>query len=263
VTGVLGQILERKRAEVSERRARRPAGSLLAAARAAGPAYSLEEALSPRGGPLRIIAEIKRASPSAGDIRPGASARELALAYERGGASAISVLTDGPSFGGSLADLEDCSSAVGLPLLRKDFVLDAYQLIEARAAGASAALLIVAALDDRALAELLSAARELGLSALVECHDERELGRALAAGAAIVGINSRDLRTLEVDLSVAERLLPMIPPGTIAVAESGVRGPADVARLRRAGASNLLVGQALSGSDDPGAALRRLLGATS
>jgi indole-3-glycerol phosphate synthase len=252
----LDDTLRRKRDEVE---ARRRAVSLeeLAARAARFPARpSLEAALSPLGGPVRVIAEVKRASPSVGAIRPDASAEALAREYEAAGAAAISVLTDGPAFGGSMEDLEIVVGAVRAPVLRKDFVVDAYQIVEARAAGASAVLLIVAAQGDERLRELLLATHEAGLEALVECHDEREVDAALAAGARVVGVNSRDLRSLRVDLAVAERLVPRIGASAVPVAESGIRTADDVARLRRVGAASFLVGEALVRAADRAALLR-------
>ena len=256
----LDGILARKRAEVDGRRAALPDRELAARAAAAPPPRPLEAALSPRGGPVRIVAEVKRASPSAGRIDEGLDAPAQARRYAQGGAAAVSVLTDGPGFGGSLDDLRAVRAAIGLPLLRKDFVLDRYQLLEARAAGADAALLIVAALPADLLRRLLEGCRELGLSALVEVHDLAEAEAAVRAGASLVGVNNRDLATFAVDLAVSERLLPGLPAGVRGVAESGVRSAADALRLRRAGAVNLLVGEALVRAADPGALLREMLG---
>jgi len=256
---VLADILARKREEVAARRAAVPDRELAARARAAAPPRPFEVALSPPGGPPRVIAEVKRASPSAGAIATGLDAAEQARRYAAAGAACISVLTDGPGFGGSLADLEAVRAAVDVPLLRKDFTVDRYQLLEARAHGADAALLIAAALDDGELRALHVACGELGLAALVEVHDARELERALGAGARIVGVNNRDLSTFAVDLAVSERLLPRLPPGVRGVAESGVRSAADALRLRRAGAANLLVGEALVRAPDPGALIREMV----
>ncbi|GEJ59375.1 indole-3-glycerol phosphate synthase TrpC [Anaeromyxobacter diazotrophicus] len=255
---VLDGIMARKADEVAARRAARPDRELEAACRERPPARDLAAALSAPGGPVRVIAEVKRASPSAGAIAAGLDAVEQARRYAAAGAAAISVLTDGPGFGGSLDDLAAVRAAVPIPLLRKDFVLDRYQLLEARLAGGDAVLLIVAALPDEALRRLLEDAAALGLAALVEVHEERELERALAAGARLVGVNNRDLRTFAVDLAQSERLLPRLPPGVKGVAESGVRTAADARRLRAAGAVNLLVGEALVRAADPGALLREL-----
>jgi indole-3-glycerol phosphate synthase len=254
----LADILARKRDEVEAARRAMPEAELRARARERAAARGFEAALSLSGGPARVVAEVKRASPSAGAIRAGLDAVAQARAYAAAGAAAISVLTDGPGFGGSLADLAQVRDAVDVPLLRKDFVLDPYQLLEARAHGADAALLIVAALDAAALRRHLDACGELGLAALVEVHDEAELEAALRAGARIVGVNNRNLATFVVDLAVSERLLPLLPAGVRGVAESGVRTAADARRLRRAGAANLLVGEALVRAPDPGALLREM-----
>jgi indole-3-glycerol phosphate synthase len=254
----LSDILARKRDEVEAARRALPEAELRARARDRVAPRAFEAALSFRGGPSRVIAEVKRASPSAGAIRAGLDAVAQARAYAAAGAAAISVLTDGPGFGGSLADLAAVRAAVQVPLLRKDFVLDRYQLIEARAHGADAALLIVAALEEPALRRLVEACAELGLAALVEVHDEREVEAALRVGARLVGVNNRNLGTFAVDLAVSERLLPRLPADVRAVAESGVRTADDARRLRRAGAANLLVGEALVRAVDPGALLREM-----
>jgi indole-3-glycerol phosphate synthase len=255
----LAGILERKSHEVAERRAALPERELAARAAAMPPARRLEDVLSPPGGPVCIVAEVKRASPSAGAIDAALDAPEQAVRYAAAGAAAISVLTDGPGFGGSLDDLAAVRARVQVPLLRKDFVLDRYQLLEARAWGADAALLIVAALPGETLRRRLDDCASLGLSALVEVHDLAEAERALAAGARVVGVNNRDLRTFQVDLAASEQVLPMLPPGVRGVSESGIRTPADVARLRRRGAANFLVGEALVRAPDPGALLRELV----
>jgi len=255
---VLDGIMARKADEVAARRAARADRELEVACRDLPPPGDLAAALSPRGGPVRIVAEVKRASPSAGAIAAGLDAVAQARRYAEAGAAAISVLTDGPGFGGSLDDLAAVRAAVATPLLRKDFLLDRYQLLEARLAGADAVLLIVAALSDPSLRRLLEEASALGLAALVEVHEERELDRAIAAGARLVGVNNRDLRTFAVDLAQSERLLPRLPPGVKGVAESGVRTAADARRLRAAGAVNLLVGEALVRAADPGALLKEM-----
>jgi indole-3-glycerol phosphate synthase len=256
----LDQILARKRTEVDERRSVLPDRELAARANDVPPPRGFEAALSLRGGPVRVIAEVKRASPSAGAIDTGLDAPAQARRYAGAGAAAISVLTDGPGFGGSLDDLRAVRAAVGAPLLRKDFVVDRYQLLEARAAGADAALLIVAALAPDALRRLLDACGELGLAALVEVHDPSEAEVALRVGARIVGVNNRNLHTFAIDLATSEEILPMLPAGVRGVAESGVKTPADAQRLRRAGAANLLVGEALVRAPDPAALLRELCG---
>ena len=234
------------------------------------PASELEQRLGParRGRPfseglidegISLIAEMKRSSPSKGPIRPGASVSEVVRAYQEAGARAVSVLTESEFFGGSLDDLVEARAACDLPLLRKDFVVDEYQLLEARAAGADAILLIVSALSDLDLAALLGATRELGLEALVEAHDADEVARAVAAGAGIIGINNRDLRTFTVDRELAARLRPRVPDERVIVAESGIRDAGDVGRLRAAGIDAILVGETLMRAPDPTAALRALL----
>jgi indole-3-glycerol phosphate synthase len=255
---VLASILARKRDEVAARRAALPDRELEAALADLPPTRDFAGALSPAAGPVRIVAEVKRASPSLGAIQPGLDAVDQARRYAGAGAAAISVLTDGPGFGGSLDDLAAVRRAVATPLLRKDFVVDRYQLLEARLHGADAALLIVAALELDPLRRLHDDCTALGLAALVEVHDARELDLALAAGARLVGVNNRNLATFEVDLAASEALLPRLPPGVKGVAESGVKGPAEVARLRRAGASNFLVGEALVRATDPAALLAEL-----
>lgn len=257
----LSDILARKAQEVEAGRRRLPERELRARMASAPPPRDFAGALSLRGGPVRIVAEVKRRSPSAGAIAAALDAPAQAARYAEAGAACISVLTDGPGFGGSLADLAAVRARVSLPLLRKDFVLDRYQLLEARAAGADAALLIAAALPGDRLPPLLDACGELGLAALVEVHDRAELEAALAAGASLLGVNNRDLRTFEVDLARSEELLPLVPAGARGVAESGVRTPADARRLRAAGAANLLVGEALVRAEDPGKLLREMMDA--
>ncbi len=254
----LSDILARKREEVAARRAALAERELRARLPGLPAPRGLAASLSGRGGPVRVVAEVKRASPSAGAIDASLDAAGQARRYAAAGAAAVSVLTDGPGFGGSLADLGEARAAVALPLLRKDFVVDPYQLLETRAAGADAALLIAAALPGGELRRLLEGARALGLDALVEVHDERELEAALEAGADLVGVNNRDLRSFQVDLAVSERLVPLLPEGVKGVAESGLRTAADARRLRAAGAVNLLVGEALVRAADPGALIREM-----
>lgn len=210
---------------------------------------------------LSVIAEIKRRSPSRGDLAPGAVAADLARAYEAGGAACLSVLTDEEFFGGSPDDLREARAACGLPVLRKDFTLSPIDVVEARLMGADAVLLIVAALSDAELTRLHGLATELGMAVLVEVHDEAELDRALAAGAAIVGVNQRDLRTFEVDHARAARLAARIPPGVLKVAESGIRTRDDAAACEQAGFDAVLVGESIVTSPDPAAAVRALKGA--
>jgi indole-3-glycerol phosphate synthase len=236
---------ERSYESVLESATRRPDGAAFAAA--------LRSSAAPR-----VIAECKRRSPSRGILRQEYNPARHAAAYAAAGAAAISVLTEPTFFDGSLAHLREVRAAVTLPLLRKDFIVTRYQLVEAAVNGADAALLIVGALDDRELGALLGAAREIGLAALVEVHDDIELERALAAGAAIVGVNSRNLRTLAVDPAVHDRLISSIPDGITAVAESGLRDRGDLDRLEAAGYKAFLVGERLIAEADPGAALQRL-----
>jgi indole-3-glycerol phosphate synthase len=254
---ILDDILARTRADLETRKRARSIEALEAAAARRPAPRGLANALR-RPGEITCIAEFKRRSPSAGWIREHAEVGGTARAYAAGGASALSVLTDGPFFGGSLDDIAAASSASGLPILRKDFIVDRYQIVEARAAGADALLLIVGALSDAALADLLAAAKGLGLDALVEAHDEDEVKRAVLAGADIIGINNRDLRTFIVDRELAIRLRAQVPADRIVVAESGIRDASDVARLRAAGVDAMLVGEALMRAADPAAALRAL-----
>jgi indole-3-glycerol phosphate synthase len=211
-------------------------------------------------GTVGVIAEIKRRSPSAGTIHRDLDASRVALAYAEGGAVAISVLTEETHFGGSLEDLNVVSRLVTLPVLRKDFILDELQLLQARAYGAAAALLIVRILEPVQLTALVQAAQCLGLGTLVEVHSEAELDTALTAGATVVGINSRDLGDFRVDLGVVERLLPAVPPGVTAVAESGIESREDVERLAAVGADAVLVGTAVARSPDPRSAVAGLVG---
>lgn len=240
---ILDDILESKRDEVRELRVRGEA-ELLREARAAAPPRPFAEALA-GGREVAVIAEFKRRSPSAGDLAPDADPARVAEAYRASGAAAMSVLTDGPRFGGSLDDLRAARRASALPVLRKDFVVDPLQVLEARAAGADAVLLIARALSPTRLHELLEAARETGMDALVEVHDADELETALEAGAGLIGVNARDLATFGVDLGRCAELVRRVPGDRIAVAESGVEGPEDVARMGRAGADAVLVGTAL------------------
>ncbi len=207
-----------------------------------------------------LIAEIKKASPSAGLLRPTYDPAAIARGYQAAGAACLSVLTEGPSFGGHVADLRIARVAVRLPVLRKDFILDPWQVYESRLVGADCILLIMAALTDAMAAELLGLARSLDLDVLVEVHDEAELDRALGLDAALIGINNRNLRTLQTDLDTTVRLAPRVPSDRIVVAESGIRTRADVVRLGEAGASCFLVGESLLRQPDAGAACAALLG---
>ncbi len=221
-----------------------------------GGASLLRDAL--RGPGIGVIAEFKRRSPSAGALREGAEVPEIVGAYARGGAVALSVLTEGPNFGGSLEDLRTARAACELPILRKDFIVDPYQLHEACAAGADAVLLIVAALSATELSALQDHARAIGLEVLVEVHDGEELQRALASGAEIVGINNRDLRDFSVDTARSARLMSSIPDSVTVVSESGISTPEQLDRLQAAGVHAVLVGEALMRSADPAAALGAL-----
>ncbi|MGC4112466.1 MAG: indole-3-glycerol phosphate synthase TrpC [Nocardioides sp.] len=213
-----------------------------------------------RGVGSAVIAEVKRRSPSKGDLAEIGDPAGLAAAYERGGAAAVSVLTEQRRFGGSLADLDAVRAAVRIPVLRKDFVVDPYQLLEARAHGADLALLIVAALPGDALRSLYDAARELGLTPLVEVHDEAEAERAAELDPALVGVNARNLRTLDVDVATFGKLAPRLPENAALVAESGIAGPDDVRRLVAEGADAVLVGEALVRDGDPEAGVRAMSG---
>ncbi|MEM7413591.1 MAG: indole-3-glycerol phosphate synthase TrpC [Myxococcota bacterium] len=255
---ILDEILATKRVELDAALARESRDALAARAEAMDePTRPFREALA--AGPTpRVIAEVKRRSPSKGEIRPDFDPAACARAYAEGGAAAISVLTDEPYFGGHLDYLAQVRAEAPCPLLRKDFTIDAYQIDEARVAGADAVLLIVAALTPAELVALQKRAHALGLAALVEVHDEAELDVALEAGATIVGINNRDLRTFVTDLAVTERLAPKVPSDVVLVAESGIASVADRDRLAAAGAHAFLVGESLMRQDDVAEALRRL-----
>jgi indole-3-glycerol phosphate synthase len=257
-TTVLETIVARTRERVAERRRARPLEEVRAGAAGAPSRRPFAEALA-RPGRINVIAEHKRRSPSRGSIREDLAPAQVARAYEAGGAAALSVLTDEDFFGGRLDHLVEARSATTLPALRKDFVIDAYQVWEARAAGADAVLLIVAVLDDRDLVTLLAETAEAGLEALVEVHDGQELERALTGGARVVGVNNRDLKTLAVSLETATSLAPRIPDAVVAVAESGIKTGGDLRRLREAGYDAFLVGEHLMSAPDPGAALRALI----
>ncbi|MDP2497816.1 MAG: indole-3-glycerol phosphate synthase TrpC [Candidatus Palauibacterales bacterium] len=252
---ILDDILEEKEREVDDLR-RRGEALLLRRLEEAPPARSFRGALA-AGDHVSVIAEFKRRSPSAGDLAADADPVRVGEAYRRGGAAALSVLTDGPHFGGRLEDLRAAREASGLPVLRKDFIIDPLQVLESRGAGADAVLLIVRALDRAGLGELLEATRELGMDALVEVHDREELEAAVEAGAGVIGVNARDLSTFEIDLERCEELVARVPGDRVAVAESGIGGPDDVARMGRAGADAVLVGSTLMrrGPDEALAAL--------
>lgn len=260
---ILDRILSAKREEVAERIRHVPPAVMRQRAETAS---SVDTPGAPRGllhGLVRddavsVIAEVKRRSPSKGLLRDYVDAAELARAYEQGGAAAVSVLTDEPFFGGHAEDLQVVRAAVSLPVLRKDFLIDAYQVDEARAWGADGVLLIVAALDDARLGDLLAQTRQLGMDALVEVHTEEELERALHVGARLIGVNNRDLRTFETTLDVTLRLARYIPPETVLVSESGIGTRDDVTSLAEAGVDAVLVGESFVRSAAPQAAVTAL-----
>lgn len=258
---ILDTILATKRDEVAAAKQAVTFDQLDALANAAGPLRDFAGALRRTPGtPVRVLAEIKRASPSAGAIRAGADPAVIAASYAEAGAAAISVLTDREYFDGDLAFLQRVRGRVALPLLRKDFLIDPYQVAEARVAGADAVLLIVAALSPAQLAELLAAARTYQLAALVEVHTVREAEVALAAGTELLGVNHRDLKTFTIDMSLTSVVAPMLPPDVVLVAESGIKTAADVALLGAVGAHAVLVGEQLMRAPDPAVALRALHG---
>lgn len=245
-------------ADAAARRETRPLAQVEAEALAREPALDVVSALAPAER-VKVIAEVKRASPSRGDLADIADPAELAVSYETGGASAISVLTEGRRFKGSLADLEEVRGAVRVPVLRKDFIAEPYQVLEARASGADLVLLIVAALEQSRLVELHDLIGQLGMTALVEAHSADELERALDIGPPIVGVNARDLSTFELDRDLFGTLADRIPSGVIRVAESAVFTPEDVAHYRSAGADAVLIGEALVTDGDPVARIRSFL----
>jgi indole-3-glycerol phosphate synthase len=259
---VLTRILAAKAREVELASARRPLATLLEEARLQSPPRDFVGALRAKieAGEPAVIAEIKKASPSRGVLRALYDPGAIASRYEAGGAACLSVLTDRAYFQGAPEHLTAARAACSLPVLRKDFVVDSYQVAEARALGADAILLIVAALDDGQLAVLEQNANSFGMAVLAEVHDAQELQRALSLSTPLIGINNRDLKTFEVSLETTLDLLPQIPPGRIAVTESGILDPHDVARLRAAGVQAYLVGEVFMRAADPGAALASLFG---
>jgi indole-3-glycerol phosphate synthase len=258
--GVLDEILSHKRSELAGRRSHVSMGELQARCRRLAPALDFVAELQPRAGErVRLIAEVKKASPSAGVLNAALDPVTQARAYAGAGAAAISVLTDEKYFRGSLDDLVAVRASVSAPLLRKEFIVDEYQLWESRAAGADAVLLIVAALDPARLHDLMQAAVAIGLATLVEVHDSAELDTALRADAPVIGVNNRDLRTLRTSLDPSLALLPLIPPGHVAVSESGIASGADVERVVAAGAHAILVGEGLVRAPDVSAKVRELL----
>jgi indole-3-glycerol phosphate synthase len=259
---ILERILERKREEVAERRARRSLAELRACAAGAPPPRgfaAVPRARIDRGLPA-VIAEIKKASPSRGVIRPDFRPADIARSYEAGAAACLSVLTDVDFFQGADEYLREAREACALPVLRKDFSIDPYQIAEARALGADCVLLIAAALEDAVLADLAAAAAELGMDALIEVHDGAELDRALAIEAPLIGINNRSLRSFEVSLDTTLALKERVPADRLLVTESGIGSREDVARMRSHGVHAFLVGEAFMRVDDPGAELARLFG---
>jgi indole-3-glycerol phosphate synthase len=262
MSDILSRIADYKRDEVAARKAARTVAELDVAARTAsvprGFRAALERAHAP--GRLALIAEVKKASPSKGLIREDFDPPTLARAYERGGAACLSILTDGPSFQGDDAFLTAGRDAVALPCLRKEFLVDPWQVTESRALGADAILVILAMVDDAVAGDLMAEARAFGMDALVEVHDEAEMTRAVALGADLIGVNNRDLRTFTTDLATTERLSAMVPADALLVTESGIFTPEDAARLERTGARAMLVGESLMRQVDVTAATRSLLG---
>lgn len=258
---ILKTILRRKREEIAERKARCPEAELRSIAADLPPTRGFAESLAQRirQGEAAVIAEIKKASPSKGLLRSDFDPPAIARAYAAAGAACLSVLTDVDFFQGSDADLQAARAACSLPVLRKDFTTDPYQVYEARAIGADAILLIAACLSDEALSELNALAQSLGLDVLIEVHDAEELARALRVPGRLIGINNRNLHTFEVSLQTTLDLLPEIPPGRLVVTESGISGPADIALMRAHGVHAFLIGETLMRAPDPGAELRRLL----
>lgn len=263
MSDILQRIAAYKRDEVAERKAARTVAEIEAAAKAASAPRGFRAALERDHGPgrLALIAEIKKASPSKGLIRADFDPPALARAYEAGGASCLSVLTDAPSFQGADAYLTAARDAVRLPAIRKEFLVDPWQVAESRALGADAILVILAMVDDTLAADLMSEARRYGMDALVEVHDAAEMARAGRLGADLVGVNNRDLRTFDVDLSITERLAAEAPENALLVTESGVFTRDDVARLEKSGAKAMLVGESLMRQADVAAAARALTAA--
>ncbi len=260
---ILAKIAAYKRQDVAARKAARPLADIEAAAAAADPPRGFRAAQQRAQAPgrLALIAEIKKASPSKGLIRADFDPPALARAYEQGGAACLSVLTDAPSFQGADADLAAARAASALPCLRKEFMLDPWQVAESRALGADAILVILAMVDDALAGELIAAATAWNMDVLVEVHDAAEMARAASLGAAMVGVNNRDLRTFATDLGATERLARLAPADALLVTESGIFTPADAARLERAGAAAMLVGESLMRQADVAAATRALLAA--
>lgn len=256
---ILDEIVASKRQEVATSRHRLPMEELEAQAESAPPVRDFRAALA-GPGPIQLIAEVKKASPSAQVIRADFDPVAIARIYQEHGAACLSILTDAPYFQGHLSHLARARASVAVPLLRKDFLIDDYQVVEARLAGADAILLIAEILDDAALVRLRERAHRLGMAALVEFHDPANLPRVLGSGADLVGINNRDLNRFVTDLEQTLRLRDRVPPGVVVVSESGIRRRADVERLEAAGVSAILVGESLMRAPDIGLAVERLLG---
>lgn len=259
---ILDTIIENKRLEVKKAKETLPLEAVIRGIAGVEPPRDFYKAIG-HGGSLKVIAEIKKASPSKGVLREDFDPVKIALSYSKAGASALSVLTDEKFFEGRLSYLSDIRKAVDTPLLRKDFIIDPYQVYEARLYSADAVLLIVSALGQDLLKELLELTHSLGMSAVVEVHDDEELTRALDAGSRIIGINNRDLRTFDVDLGVSARLAKKIPGGVIAIAESGIGSGEDIKKLRQQGVHVFLIGETFMRAPDPGLELKNLISSAS
>lgn len=259
---ILSRILKRKREEINERIEKVPLRKLSQRVAANTPPRGFLEAIDARIllQQTAVIAEIKKASPSKGILRPDFNPIDIAKSYQQNGATCLSVLTDKDYFQGSETHLQAVRAVSMLPILRKDFIIDPYQIYEARAIGADCILLIVAALGDALLHELVSLAQHLGMDVLIEVHNQEELKRALSLNTRLIGINNRNLRTFEIDLNTTLNLLPLIPKRNIVIAESGIRTARDIAKLRNAGVNAFLVGEAFMRAKDPGVAMAKLFG---